>query len=387
MADRIDTQVAIIGGGVVGCAAAYYLSRAGIPAVLLEQQQVAWAASGRNAGAIRAHGRHHLELPLAMASRDLWQAFARESPLDFHFRPDGDLLVAFTPEEEARLETATAIYNRLGLEVRMLRGAALRALIPALSPAVRAGAYCPGDALAYPILAVRALARAAVQHGARVLTGTPVTGILTAGGRVAGVLAGDREVRAPWVIVAAGPWAPAVGELAGISLPVVPRRSQIMVTERVPPTIAPFVSGNGMYCRQSPYGNLLIGGGGPWEAVGFETAGTVRTAHRLATRFLEVFPGLRGVRLIRTWAGTVEITPDHLPILGPVQAVPGLVAAVGFSGNGFAMGPVAGKIAADLIARGCTDWDLAPFRPERFAPDVDWTAAYRARVAGVREPI
>lgn len=387
MAEVIHAPVVVVGGGVVGCAAAYYLSRAGMPVVLLEQRRVAWAASGRNAGAIRAHGRHHLEFPLAMASRDLWQAFAQESPLNFFWRQDGDLIVACSPEEEARLERAAAAYNRLGLAVGLVRGAELRALMPAVGPLVRCGAYCPSDALAYPILATRALARAAEQHGARILTRTAATGILTRGGRAAGVAAGDLEVRADWVVNAAGPWAPAVGAMAGVRIPVVARRSQIMVTERQPPTLKPFVSGNGIYCRQSPYGNLLIGGGGPWEAVGFETSATAGTVHRLASQFLQVFPGLRGVGIIRAWAGTVEITPDHLPIIGPVQALPGLLVAAGFSGNGFAMGPVAGKMIADLITRGGTDWDLAPFRAERFAPGLDWPAVYRQRGAGTQEPV
>ncbi len=392
MAETPGTEVVVIGGGVVGCSAALYLARAGVPCVLLEKRRPGWAASGRNAGAIRRHGRHHTELALAVESLALWEAFAAQSPLDFHFTRGGDLVVAFTDVEAERLAASAAAYRELGLDVRLLDLAGARAVAPGLSAEVKAASHCPDDALAYPILATRALAAAAAADGADVRAHCEVTGIVTAAGAVRAVRyrgpGGDEQELAARVVVnATGPWAGAVAALAGSHAAVAPRRSQMLVTERTARWLSPFVAGNGIYVRQSPYGNMMVGGGGRWEAVGHTTASTATTLQRLSARFLRIFPEQGHLNVLRGWAGSVEITPDHRPLLGVDPRVEGLIVAAGFCGNGFALGPVAGKIVADLVTAGNSAHDLRPFAPDRFPVDLDPAVDLRARQAAAQEPI
>jgi len=132
---------------------------------------------------------------------------------------------------------------------------------------------------------------------------------------------------------------------------------------------------------------MIIGGGGPWEDSSHETSGTVPTVHRLATKFAEIFPDRAGLRVIRAWAGTVELTPDHRPLVGAIPGVPGAFIASGFCGNGFALGPVAGAIMAELVAGEEPAQDLSAFDPGRFDGGDDYLGAYKQRVAGRAEPI
>lgn len=383
----VAADVAVVGGGVVGCSAALELARQGNRVTLYEAHQVGRAASGRNAGAIRAHGRHQTELALATASLERWAALARDSDTEFYFSRDGDLVVGFTPEEEARLAHSTAAYRELGLEVELLSGADARARVPSLSDEITVGAFCPSDAMAYPPLAVRAIAELAHRAGATIVQQAPVEAIHSDAGRVSGVTVSGERLDAGAIVLAAGPWTGAIPIDADVNLAIAPRRSQILVTERVGPMLGPFLSGNGVYCRQSPFGNLVIGGGGRWERADFDTSTSIPTVHRLVSRCLRLLPDVRRIRVLRAWAGAVELTPDHRPLLGPVECLEGLVVAAGFCGNGFALGPVAGKIAADLINGAETGFDLAPFRPDRFPGAIDLGGELRARAASVDEPI
>jgi glycine/D-amino acid oxidase-like deaminating enzyme len=132
---------------------------------------------------------------------------------------------------------------------------------------------------------------------------------------------------------------------------------------------------------------MIVGGGGPWEPSDHRTSGTVPTAHRLATKFAEIFPEQSGLRIIRAWAGTVELTPDHRPLIGAIPGVPGAFIASGFCGNGFALGPVAGATISNLVRGERSGLDLSPFDPGRFDPKKNYLEAYQKRVSGRVEPI
>ena len=380
-------NVVIIGGGIVGCSAALYLARAGHQVRLLEKARIGWAASGRNGGAIRRHGRHQTELPLAVRSMDLWDDLALQSSVDFGYRRGGDLVVAFSDAEVDRLEKTTPYYNAHDVPVEMLSGEALRRIAPGIAGSVKAAAYCPDDGWAYPMLAVRVIAAMARDAGAELLEGYQVSRAEPGSVHALNEQSEHIHFDCDAIVHATGPWASKLFHETSAVLPVFPRRSQIMVTERVERWLEPFVSGNGIYLAQSVYGNMIIGGGGPWEESSHKTTGTVPTIHRLSSKFSQVFPERGALQVIRAWAGTVELTPDHRPFIGAVDGMPGVFIASGFCGNGFALGPVSGWVLSKLISGQDPGVDLQPFATNRFESGVDYHGAYEQRVRGRVEPI
>jgi sarcosine oxidase subunit beta len=362
------TDVAIIGGGIVGCAAAYYLARRGRRVVLLERAAgVGLEASGRTAGGVRQHGRK-AALPLAMEAVRLWATLTRELESDLEYVRTGNLLVALDDAEARRLEHDAAWEQAHGLsDVGLLTPAECRRLVPGLTERVIMGKYCASDGAANPMRVTPAFARAAQRFGARIETGTTVTAVLQRGRMVCGVLTDRGEIEAEHVLNAAGPWAAEFNRAAGCPTPIQPGRSQLLISERLPRRLGPWLSiaGTG-YLRQAVAGNLVIGIGGQPNPE-FSVHVDYPSLQRQAASMCAVLPWLREVALIRAFAGITEYTPDGEPYIGAVPAAPGLLVAAGFHGQGFCVGPMAGKVIADLLDGRDSPVSLRPFRPDRFA--------------------
>jgi sarcosine oxidase subunit beta len=364
----MKTDVVIIGGGIVGCATAYYLARQGRRVVVVEKDAgVGLQASGRNAGGVRQHGRK-AALPLAMEAVRLWASLASELESDLEYIRTGNLKVALDEAAAAALEEETAWEHAQGLaEVRMVTAAECQAMIPGLTEGVVAGKFCPTDGVANPMLVTPAYGRAARRLGVEIKTRTTVTGLLRQGTAVRGVMTDVGEIEAEVVVNAAGPWATPFNAMAGCHSPIEPRRAQLLITERQPPRFVPWLIVRGLgYLRQTKASNVLIGiqskptnGYGMW----MDYADVARQAARMCA----ALPWLKDVSLIRTWAGITEYTPDVEPYIGPVPGVTGLFVVAGFSGEGFCVGPMAGQIIAEMIAGGEPRVSLAPFQPDRFA--------------------
>ncbi len=370
---KLEAEVVVVGGGIVGCAAAYYLARRGKQVVLLEKSAIGGEASGRNGGGVRAQCRDRRERPLAIASIKLWVDLEKELGFDVEYIQGGNIRMATNEERLEMLRREGEEEQADGLAVEMWDRDALRRRAPYLSEVFVGAKYCPIDGHANPILASRAFGWAAKRAGATLLTRTEAVGVGLRGGQVASVTARDRNgeilLETPRVIHAGGPWTAQLSRTLGISVPIEPARSVIAITERLPALFKEFVSSHdlGAYCRQAREGHVHIGGVGAPEKTFDQTMPMAPIAF-LARNGARVVPALRGATILHTWAGTLENTPDKVPIIDPVKGVPGYILAAGFSGHGFCLGPIAGKLLTELIVDGAPSLSLHEFRLSRFAP-------------------
>lgn len=369
---KLGAEVVIVGGGIVGCAAAYYLARRGRKVILLEKSVIGGEASGRNGGGVRAQCRDRRERPLAIASVKLWVRLEAELGFDVEYVQGGNIRMATNEERMAMLRREGEEEVADGIAVEMWDGEELRRRAPYLSDVFIGAKYCPTDGTANPILASRAFGWAASRAGVTLLTRTEAVNIGTQGGRVTSVRGRDRDgdilVEAPWVIHAGGPWTPQLSRTLGVAVPIEPARSVVAITQRMPFLFREFISSHdlGAYCRQAREGHVHIGGvGTPGKT--FDQTMPAASVAQLAQGAARIVPALRGANILRTWAGTIENTPDKVPIISPVDRIPGYILASGFSGHGFCLGPIAGKLLSELIVDGGPSLPLHEFRLSRFA--------------------
>jgi sarcosine oxidase subunit beta len=364
--------MAIVGGGIVGCAAAYYLARRGVKVVLLEKSVIGGEASGRNGGGVRAQCRDRRERPLAMASIKLWVGLEAELGFNVEYVQGGNIRMGTNEERMAALRREGEEEWEDGLAVQMWDRDELRRRAPYLGDIFLGAKYCPTDGTANPLLATRAFGWAAKRAGTTILTRTQAVNIGVLAGQVTSVTARDKNgeivVEAPQVIHAGGPWTPQLSCTLGIQVPIQPGRSVLAVTQRMPPLFKEFISSHDLavYGRQAQQGHVHIGGvGTPGQT--FDQSMPAASIAHLARGATEMLPALRGANFLRTWAGTLEMTPDKVPIIGPVDGIRGYLLASGFSGHGFCLGPVAGKLLCELIVDGEPSLPLHEFRLSRFA--------------------
>ncbi len=368
---RIGAEVVVIGGGIVGCASAYYLAQRGIKVVLLEKATIGGEASGRNGGGVRQQCRDRRERPFAMASVKLWEGLQAELGFDIEYVQGGNIRMATNEARMESLRRESVEELEDGLQVELWDRDALRRRAPYLGEVFIGAKYCATDGTANPILATKAFGWAAQRLGATILTRTEAVSIGIEGARVTSVTGRNQDgeiiVEAPWVINAAGPWSAALSRAIGVEIPVEPARSVIAITQRVSPLFRGFISSHdlGVYARQAREGQVHVGGTN-MPAHTFDQRVPADVLEHLARGAVQMIPALRGVNFLRSWAGTLEMTPDKVPILGPVDSVRGYILATGFSGHGFCLGPIAGKLISELIVDGAPSLSLHEFRLARF---------------------
>ncbi len=375
---RHASDVVVIGGGISGAATAYELARAGATVTLLEQSTLASMASGRTLAGVRQSGRHPAELPLAKAAVERWATLGEELDADLEYRREGNLRLARTPEEAPVIAGMVSEQRALGLDLAFLPdNAAVRAVAPAIAESVLAASFCPTDGHANPTATVQAFADAATRLGATIVTGSTVTTVEAAGGRVRGVRATTGDVAADRVVVAAGVFTGRLCAPLGIDLPIEVSSVGVIQTEPLPPLIAQVlgVASADFAGRQEVSGRFrFTGGGEPWPhdlselAEGDDiTMPKVNAVTSALNRAVDVMPALGEARVARVWGGLLDMTPDALPIIELSPGIEGLIVAAGFSGHGFCLGPVTGRIARDLALDGATAFPIEPFRLSRFA--------------------
>ncbi len=371
-------DVIVVGAGVVGAACAYYAARAGLAVTVLDRGPVAGGTTGSGEGNLLVSDKEPgPELELALYSARLWRELAELLPRAVEYEPKGGLVVAADEVGLTALRAFAAGQEKAGVTAREVPADRLHDLEPHLAPGLAGGFHYPQDAQVMPALAAAHLLRAS---GADVRLGQEVTGLLIGdGGAVRGVRTASGVLHAPYVVNAAGTWGGELARLAGVLLPVLPRRGFVLVTEPLPRVVrhkvyaadyvADVASGSAALqtsavVEGTPAGPVLIGASR--ERVGFDRSLSVEAVGRLAAGATALFPFLAGVRAIRTYAGFRPYLPDHLPAIGADARVPGLLHACGHEGAGIGLAPVTGRIIADCVLGRQPPLDIAPFDPARF---------------------
>ena len=365
------SDVVVIGGGFHGTSSAYHLASRGAKVTLLEAEYCARHASGVNAGGVRTLGRHHAEVPLARASLDLWHRLPELIGEDGSFVASGQLQVAESPQELDKLHGRVAALNALGYTHEVIVDAQqVREIAPRLARHVVGGIWVKDDGHAVPFRAVTAFRHAAQRLGAQIHEVTPAQTIERVGDRWR-VTTPHGVFTAPWLVNAAGAWAGEFAAQAGDSVPMKPGGLMLMITQRVPHFIEPVLgaAGRPLSFKQFANGTVLIGGGLRCEADVVQRHGDV-DFFRLpssAKTVTDLFPHLAGINVVRAWAGVEAFMPDEIPVIGMSARAPQLVHIFGFSAHGFELGPIGGKIVAELVLEGQSSLPIAPFAVDRFA--------------------
>jgi sarcosine oxidase subunit beta len=382
MTQRNATDVAIVGGGIVGSSAALALRRMGLGVLLLERDLCGSRSSGINYGGVRRQGRPLSQLPLAQRAHEMWGRLPELIGTDGEYLRSGHFKIARSEADLAALESYRDRARDFDLGIEILSGATLRVQCPWLGGKAVGGSLCAEDGQANPRLVSPAFAMAARRAGAVVHERTRVDEIAHDGQRfhlrALNLESGNAiHVEAPVLLNCAGAWAITIAEQFGDVVPMVSRSPAMAVTEPLPFFMqwSLGVEGGGVYCRQVARGNLVLGGG-PGRLLDADRSRSDRdTIALLSKQAIELLPMLRNAHFIRTWGGTEGYLPDRQPVIGPSRTTPGLFHGFGFSGGGFQIGPAVGEVLADLARDGRTRTPIGAFAVDRFSSVPEATPA------------
>lgn len=370
MSARLDVDVAIIGGGLVGASAALALRGMGLSVALLDKGFCGAQASGVNYGGVRRQGRPRAQLPLSQRAHAIWPRLAALIGIDGEFLRSGHLKLARGEADMARLEAYATEVADQGLDLELIGHNDLRERFPWIEGDITGASLCAGDGHANPRLVSAGFASAARRAGAHVLENTPVTGATRNGAGFA-LEAGDGlALRAGMLINSAGAWAGPFAESFGEPVPVSRIYPSMVVTEPLAPimSVNTGMEGAGIYARQVERGNCVVGGerGLPLGDADFSRP-TGGGALAIMNKAAQLFPAMRHAQAIRFWTGTEAAMPDYNPVIGPSGTTPGLFHAFGFTGAGFQIAPGVGEVLAELVRDGRTTTPIEAFSIGRFA--------------------
>ena len=359
----------IIGGGLHGLSTALHLARLpGWRVTVLERRHVGRHSSGINAGGVRRLGRDFAEIGLSVVAAEMWAGMEKLVGDDGGFRATGQVKLAESDADMAALQARhTEMLERGWTHEELIDAAETRRLLPAAAPHIKGALVVRDDGAANPMRTVMAFRRAVLEAGAEIIEGIAVLAV-----RPDLVVETDRgPMRADRVANCAGAWATGLAAQLGEHIPTTAKASMMLVTERLPRFCEPTVGSQSraLSFKQTEEGTVVIGGGHQGSNdLTAETAALDFTNLAKAARIAgEIFPVVRGAKIVRSWTGIEARTPDQIPVLGESQVLPGLFHSFGYSGHGFQLSPAAGAAMAELMARGATNLPIAAFSPARFA--------------------
>ncbi|MCC9622587.1 FAD-binding oxidoreductase [Thalassospira sp. MA62] len=400
-----ECDVVVIGGGIHGASCAYYLAKAGMKAVLLEKDTIASHQSGRAWGFVRQQGRDPLELPLMIECNRIWQGLEKELNADLEWRQGGVLFVARDEREMSEYEDWIEDTKNFGVETQTLSPSGVEKLIPGITAPGVGGIYTPSDGQAEPKKAAPAIAKRASEMGAVIAEGCGAVSIETTGGAVSSVISERGEIKCKYVICAAGAASHKFLAKLGRRMPQQTTRGTVVRTTPVPHVSAAGTLAAGLAFRQRADGSMNItdefmtdidltlgrfkfaydfmpGLFANWATFKFHInkrfvddlvdrlpgseaykqpmigrrtnqAEPYHVRIKNAMNHLHtVLPQIKNAGIVDTWAGDIDVTPDAVPVIDHLDKPKHLFVASGFSGHGFAMGPIVGKVLADWISTG-----------------------------------
>ncbi|WP_018752570.1 NAD(P)/FAD-dependent oxidoreductase [Paenibacillus sanguinis] len=382
-------EVAIIGGGIIGLSIAYYAAKAGMDVVVLERGELAGGTSSKCDGNILAIDKDPgFDSQMSLKSQALVSEWVKELDEEFEYRAPGSILVCETEHEMEAAAIWVSRQREAGLPFRLLDRRDLREESPYLADDLLGGLECATDSTVHPVLLTYSLAATARRHGGRLRTHTPVKALLLEGGkRIKGVDTTSGAIYAKHVVIAAGVWAKQIGSMAGIDIPIEPRKGHILVASRSASLgkrkvmefgylLSKFGGERNIEARLEQYGialvyeptasqNFLIGSSR--QFAGMDTRVDQEVIRLIAERAIRFYPGLEHIPLLRAYAGLRPWTPDHLPIVSAIDEIPGLYVAAGHEGDGISLAAVTGKLMSEMLSGAVeTCIPAEPLRYDRF---------------------
>jgi sarcosine oxidase, subunit beta len=369
---RREYRTVVVGAGILGLFTAYRLARAGAgPILVVDRGFLSAGASGRNGGGVRQQWETAATIRLARESVAAYRGFGREFGVNLWFRQSGYLFLAESEAELARLRTVHEVVVREGLPSEVVGPGRIAELVDGIAPgAAVGGTYLASDGVLYPFPAIWGVYEAARALGVEVALGVTATGVERRDGRVSGVGTTAGAVATPHVVNAAGGWSGDVSRAAGLAVPNVATRHEILATEPLKPFLDPMVVrvSDGLYVSQTMRGELVGGLTMPHPtgtAAGVPTS--VAFLARMARALATLVPRLAALGVLRAWSGFYDDTPDGFPVIGEDPRLPGFHHANGFGGHGFMLAPSASRRVAASVLGERSDLDPALFSPARFS--------------------
>jgi sarcosine oxidase, subunit beta len=373
---RDSYDVVIIGGGSHGLATAYYLAQRGVRDVaVLEKGYIGSGAAGRNTAILRSNYRTPEGARFYEQSLRLYERLSTELDFNLLFARQGHLTLAHSDRAEFVMEERAEVNRLLGIDSRVIARDEIKRLVPAMNVTevaaypIQAALYHPPGGTIRHDAVVWGLASGADRGGAEIHPYTEVTGIERSNGRVTGVRTTRGDVKAGTVVSCGAGWSTQICDLADVPLPVTTHILQAFVTEPLKPFLDVVVVSSQMhlYVSQTDRGEMLIGAEiEPWTT--YRQQGTLNFLQEGSRHALELFPQLERVRMLRSWAGLCDLSPDYSPILGETS-VDGFLISTGWGTYGFKAAPIVGSTLAELVDSGRTPDLIEPFRLERFYED------------------
>ena len=413
------SDVVIIGGGIIGVSTAYYLAKFGVSVTLIEKGVIAGEQSSRNWGFVRQQGRDPAEIPTIMRSLGLWKGLAKELGEDIGFKQAGVFYLANTQQQVADYEDWLNYAKEYQIDSHIVPKSEIHKYIPSNSGNWLAALRTPSDGRAEPSKATSALARGAARSGANIVTNCAVFGFETEAGRVASVSTELGVIKTNTLLCAGGTWSSLFCARHKIPLPQLKVRSSVLRTSPLPE-----ISEHSIWCRdvalrrrqdggytiahgsatEAPivpdtlrwgikylesykkeksrlrikvnerfYKELMtprrwnINGPSPFEPERiYNVSPNKKILDEAFGNLRRLFPQLMNAKIIESWGGLIDVTPDAVPVISPVEKNPGFYLATGFSGHGFGIGPGAGELAAQMITGKASKQELSNFDYNRF---------------------